>query len=133
NGNGNIVATRADGNAIENYGNQVRCYDCRGLGHLSRNCIVKPRRRGATYLQTQLLIAQKEEVRIQLQHEEFDLMVDANDLDEVEEFNANSILMANLQQASTLGTQSNMALVVDSYAPMLSKRFDHELDDKPTQ
>nr|GEY92680.1 hypothetical protein [Tanacetum cinerariifolium] len=36
------------------------------------------------------------------------------DLDEIEEVNANFILMANLQQASTSGTQSNKALVYDS-------------------
>ncbi|GKF20302.1 hypothetical protein Tco_0068940, partial [Tanacetum coccineum] len=30
-----------------------------------------------------------------------------NDLDEIEEFNANCILMANLQQASTSGTQTD--------------------------
>ncbi|GJV27615.1 hypothetical protein Tco_1384063 [Tanacetum coccineum] len=37
-----------------------------------------------------------------------------NDLDEIEEFNANCILMANLQQASTSGTQTNTAPVYDS-------------------
>nr|GFB51868.1 hypothetical protein [Tanacetum cinerariifolium] len=36
------------------------------------------------------------------------------DLDEIKEVNANYILMANLQQASTLGTQTNKALVYDS-------------------
>nr|GEX11335.1 retrovirus-related Pol polyprotein from transposon TNT 1-94 [Tanacetum cinerariifolium] len=40
----------------------------------AKNCTVRPRRRDAAYLQTQLLIAQKEEARIQLQAEEFDLM-----------------------------------------------------------
>ncbi|GJW96363.1 retrovirus-related pol polyprotein from transposon TNT 1-94 [Tanacetum coccineum] len=61
NGNGNVVAARAEGNAIGNNSNQIRCYNCRGLGHLARNCTVKPKRRDAAYLQTQLLIAQKEE------------------------------------------------------------------------
>ncbi|GKA99659.1 hypothetical protein Tco_0827653 [Tanacetum coccineum] len=74
NGNGNVVAARAKGN--ENWNN--------------------------AYLQTQLLIAQKEEAGIQLQAEEFDLMAIAADLDEIEEVNANCILMANLLQASTL-------------------------------
>nr|GFD53316.1 Gag-Pol polyprotein [Tanacetum cinerariifolium] len=69
-----------------------------------------PRRRDAAYLQTQLLIAQKEEVRIQLQAEEFDLVAVAADLDEIEEVNANCILMANLLQASTSGTQTDKAL-----------------------
>ncbi|GJT77354.1 hypothetical protein Tco_1044079 [Tanacetum coccineum] len=62
----------------------------------------------------QLLIAQKEEVGIQLQAEKFDLMAAAGDLDEIEEVNANCILMANLQQASTSGTQTDKAPVYDS-------------------
>nr|GEW21082.1 hypothetical protein [Tanacetum cinerariifolium] len=114
NGNGILVAARAEGNAAGQNGNQIRCYSYRGVGHFARNCTVRPRRRDAAYLQTQLLIVQKEEAGIQLQAEEFDLMVTAADLDEIEEVNANCILMANLQQASTSGTQYDKALVYDS-------------------
>ncbi|GKC97573.1 hypothetical protein Tco_1167848 [Tanacetum coccineum] len=71
NGNGNVVAARAEGTAIRNNG-------------------------------------------IQLQAEEFDLMAATIDLDEIEEVNANCILMANLQQASTSGTQTDKAPVYDS-------------------
>nr|GFC62417.1 hypothetical protein [Tanacetum cinerariifolium] len=81
NGNGNLVAARAEGNAAGYNGNQIRCYNCRG----------------------------KEEAGIQLQDEEFDLMAAAADLDEIEEVNT----MANLQQASTSGTQTDKALVYD--------------------
>nr|GEW08361.1 hypothetical protein [Tanacetum cinerariifolium] len=70
NGNGNVVAARAEG-------------------------------RNPAYLQTQLLIAQKEEAGIQLQEEEFSFMAAAGDLDKIEEVNTKSILMANLQHAST--------------------------------
>ncbi|GKG20958.1 hypothetical protein Tco_0380759, partial [Tanacetum coccineum] len=52
NGNGNVVAARAEGNAIGNNGNQIRCYNYRGLGHLDRNCTVRPKRRDVAYLQT---------------------------------------------------------------------------------
>nr|GFC50735.1 ribonuclease H-like domain-containing protein [Tanacetum cinerariifolium] len=45
---------------------------------------------------TQLLIAQKEEAGIQLQAEEFDFIAAVGDLDEIEEVNANCILMTNL-------------------------------------
>nr|GEZ57954.1 integrase, catalytic region, zinc finger, CCHC-type, peptidase aspartic, catalytic [Tanacetum cinerariifolium] len=114
NGNGNLVLARAEGNAAGHNGNQIRCCNCRGVGHFARNCMVRPRRRDAAYLQTQLLIAQKEEVRIQRQAEEFDVMAAAGDLDEIEEVNANCILMANLQQASTSGTQSDKAPIYDS-------------------
>ncbi|GKB23366.1 integrase, catalytic region, zinc finger, CCHC-type containing protein [Tanacetum coccineum] len=114
NGNGNVVAARAKGNGNGNNKNQIQCYNCRGLGHLVRNCIVKPRRRDAAYLQTQLLIAQKEEAGIQLQAKEFNLMAATEDLEEIEEVNANCILLAHLQQVSTSGTQTNKALVYDS-------------------
>ncbi|GKF86242.1 hypothetical protein Tco_0254069, partial [Tanacetum coccineum] len=75
--NGNVVAARAEGNENGNNGNQIRCYNSRGLGYLARNYTVRLRRRDAAYLQTQLLIAQKEEAGIQLQAEEFDLMAAA--------------------------------------------------------
>ncbi|GKE51537.1 gag-pol polyprotein [Tanacetum coccineum] len=94
NGNGNIIAAQAEGNGNGNNGNRIRCYNYRGMGHLARNCT--------------------EEVGIQLQAKEFDLMAVAWDLNEIKEVNANCILMANLQQASTSGTQTNNALVYNS-------------------
>nr|GEX89869.1 putative reverse transcriptase domain-containing protein [Tanacetum cinerariifolium] len=48
--------------------------------------------------------------------EEFDFMAAAGDLDEIEEVNANCILMANLQHASTSGTQLDKAPVYDTNA-----------------
>nr|GEX31428.1 hypothetical protein [Tanacetum cinerariifolium] len=86
NGNGNLVAACAEGNAAGHNENQIRCYNCRG----------------------------KEEAGIQLQAEEFDLVAAAADLDEIKEVNANCILMANLQQALTSGTQTNKAPIYDS-------------------
>nr|GFA77763.1 hypothetical protein [Tanacetum cinerariifolium] len=67
-GNGNLVAARAEGNAAGQNGNQIRCYNCRGVA----------------------------------------------DLDEIEEVNANCILMANLQQASTSSTQTDSTPVYDT-------------------
>nr|GEW64266.1 putative mitochondrial protein [Tanacetum cinerariifolium] len=93
NRNGNLIAARTEGNAARHNENQIR---------------------DVAYLQTQLLIAQKEEAGIQLRAEEFDLMAAAADLDEIEEVNSNCILMENLQQASTSGTQTDKAPVYDS-------------------
>nr|GFC45111.1 hypothetical protein [Tanacetum cinerariifolium] len=113
-GNGNLVVARAEGNTAGQNANQIRCYNCRGFGHYARNYTARPRRRDAAYLQTQLLIAQKEEAGIKLHAEEYDLMAAAADLDEIEEVNANCILTANLQQASSSGTQTDSAPVYDS-------------------
>nr|GEX11101.1 hypothetical protein [Tanacetum cinerariifolium] len=77
-GNGNLVVARVEGNTARQNGNQIRCYNYRGVA------------------------------------EEYDLMAAAANLDEIEEVNANCILMANLQQASTSGTQTDRAHVYDS-------------------
>nr|GFB91230.1 hypothetical protein [Tanacetum cinerariifolium] len=52
NGNCNLVAARAEGNATGHNSNQIRCYNCRGVGYFDRNCTFRPRRRDAAYLQT---------------------------------------------------------------------------------
>ncbi|GJT75821.1 ribonuclease H-like domain-containing protein [Tanacetum coccineum] len=87
NGNGNVIATWAKGNGNGQNGNQIRCYNCRRLGHYAMNCTITPRRRDVAYLQTQLLIVQKEEAWIQLQDEEFNLMAAAGDIEDIEEVN----------------------------------------------
>ncbi|GJS05059.1 RNA-directed DNA polymerase, eukaryota, reverse transcriptase zinc-binding domain protein [Tanacetum coccineum] len=92
---------------------------------------VKPRRRDAAYLQTQLLIAQKEEAGIKLQAKEFDLMAATADLNEIEEVNVNFILMANLQQASTSGTQTDKALVYDSDRSTKREQYTELLEPIP--
>nr|GEW43020.1 hypothetical protein [Tanacetum cinerariifolium] len=55
-----------------------------------------------------------ETAQIQLQAEKFNLMVAGAECKEIEEVNANCILMVNLQQASTSGTHDDKALVYDS-------------------
>nr|GFA22764.1 hypothetical protein [Tanacetum cinerariifolium] len=125
-GNGKLVAARAEENAAGKNGNQIRCYNYRGVGHFARDCTVRPRRMDAAYLQIQLLIAQKEEAGIQLQAEEYDLMAAAADIDEIEEVNTNCILMANLQQASSSGTQTDSTPVyeIDTSA-MVHENYDN--------
>nr|GEY64902.1 hypothetical protein [Tanacetum cinerariifolium] len=100
-----------------NSGNQFRQYAGQNVGNLNGyNAVQNVRNQVAQNPRVQndgnqnqigngnlvaLLIAQKEEAGIQLQAKEYDLMAAAADLDEIEEVNANCILMANLQQASS--------------------------------
>ncbi|GJX93792.1 hypothetical protein Tco_0348378 [Tanacetum coccineum] len=102
-------------NAIQNVGNQVVLNAVQNLEHGLKELHSQTKERDAAFLQTQLLIAKKEEAGIQLQAKEFDLIAAAGDLDEIEEVNANYILMANLKQASTSVTQTNKAPI---YAQM---------------
>nr|GEV16240.1 hypothetical protein [Tanacetum cinerariifolium] len=126
-GTGNIVAARVEGTGN---GNQARCYNCRGLGYIARNFTARPKRMDAAYLQTQLLIAQKEEAGIQLQAEEFDFMAAAGDLDEIEEVNANCIWMVNLQHASTSSTQLDKAPVYNTDGSAEVKLNDNYYDNE---
>nr|GEZ24592.1 hypothetical protein [Tanacetum cinerariifolium] len=87
--NGRIqVAQNAVQNAgVQNDGNQNGLVVVPGIANQNGtgNVVAKrPRRRDADYLQTQLLIAQKEEAGIQLQTKEFDFMAAAGDLDKIE-------------------------------------------------
>nr|GEX49045.1 hypothetical protein [Tanacetum cinerariifolium] len=116
--NGRIqVAQNAVQNAgVQSGGNQIGLVVIPGISNQSGTGNVVAARAEGTRIgnQTQLLIAQKEEAGIQLQAEEFDFMAAAGDLDEIEEVNANCILMVNLQHASTSGTQLDKALVYDT-------------------
>nr|GEV16854.1 hypothetical protein [Tanacetum cinerariifolium] len=89
NGNGNLVAARAEENAAGHNGNQIRCYNCREWVIMLGTA---PSGQGEGML----------------------LIFRHTDLDKIEEVNANYILMANLQQASTSGTQTDKARVYDS-------------------
>nr|GEZ64698.1 hypothetical protein [Tanacetum cinerariifolium] len=113
-GNGNVIAARAEGNSNGINRNLIRCYNCQGEGHYAINCIVKPRKREAAYLHTQLQIAQKEEAGIQPNSKEFDFMAAAGAYDQIEEVKANCTLKDNLQQTSTSGTQIDIAPFYDS-------------------
>nr|GEZ38022.1 hypothetical protein [Tanacetum cinerariifolium] len=105
-------------NVVQNVRNQVaqnpRVQNDGNQNQIRNGNLVAAKERDAAYLQTQLLIAQKEEAGIQHQAEEYDLMAAAADLDEIEEVNANCILMANLQQASSSGTQTDNTPVYDT-------------------
>ncbi|GJX57266.1 hypothetical protein Tco_0287163 [Tanacetum coccineum] len=104
NGNGNVVAAQDEGNVIRKNGNQNKVLQLQRI--LGSSWLVN--------LHSPNQGRMDEKAGIQLQPKEFDLMDAVGDLDENEDVNANCILMANLQQASISGTQTDKALVFDS-------------------
>nr|GEU84294.1 hypothetical protein [Tanacetum cinerariifolium] len=113
-GNGNVETASAEGNGNGINGNLIRCYNCQGKGHYARNCIVKPRKCDAAYLQQQLQIALEEDAGKQSTQEEFKFMAAADAYEETERVKVNCTSEDTLQQASTSGTQSDNAPAYDS-------------------
>nr|GEW62359.1 integrase, catalytic region, zinc finger, CCHC-type, peptidase aspartic, catalytic [Tanacetum cinerariifolium] len=106
----NMSQDRQNQNVEGNGGNQFGQYA--GQVAQARNgLVVVPRI--ANQSGTGNIVAARAE-GIQLQAEEFDFMATTCDLDEIEEVNANCILMANLQHTSTSGTQLDKAPVYDT-------------------
>ncbi|GKA37376.1 putative reverse transcriptase domain-containing protein [Tanacetum coccineum] len=40
NRNGNVAAAKTEGNGNGHNANEIRCYNCQGVGHYARNCTV---------------------------------------------------------------------------------------------
>nr|GEX65840.1 hypothetical protein [Tanacetum cinerariifolium] len=104
---------------VQNVGNQNGLIGVQGNGNqnqIGNGNLVAARTEGNAAGQNgnQIRCYNCKEVGIQLQAEEYDLMAAAADLDGIEKVNANCILMANLQQASTSGTQTDSAPVYDT-------------------
>ncbi|GJU23148.1 hypothetical protein Tco_1156490 [Tanacetum coccineum] len=77
NGNGNVVAARAEGNATGNNGNQIRCYNCIGLGSTYKECTVRPNEKGMLlYLQTSVVdCSKRKKQETNSEAKRFDLML----------------------------------------------------------
>nr|GEU77491.1 retrovirus-related Pol polyprotein from transposon TNT 1-94 [Tanacetum cinerariifolium] len=95
--------------SVQNVGNQNRVFFVPGIANQNRNGnVMAARAEGNANGNngSQIRCYNFRGLGIQLQAEEFDLMADAANLDEIEKVNANCILMANLQQASTSADES---------------------------
>ncbi|GJZ45519.1 hypothetical protein Tco_0593115 [Tanacetum coccineum] len=125
-GNGNVVEEPAKGNDNGNNGNQIRCYNCQGVGHYSRNYTVKPWKRDAAYLQTQLQIAQKEEAGIQLNPEEFDFMATAGAYEEIEEVNMDQVSVEH--SGGTVEQQPATVEEIRAYFELLYNNLVNEVE-----
>nr|GFC06231.1 hypothetical protein [Tanacetum cinerariifolium] len=101
---------------VQNVGNQNGLIGVQGNGihnQIGNGNLVAARAEGNAAGQNRNQIRKRQESNFK-QKKEYDLMAAAADFDEIEEVNANCILIANLQQASSSGTQTNSTPVYDT-------------------
>nr|GEY45543.1 integrase, catalytic region, zinc finger, CCHC-type, peptidase aspartic, catalytic [Tanacetum cinerariifolium] len=113
---------------VQSVGNQNGLVVVPGIANQSGTGNVVVARAEGTGIRNQARCYNCRGLGIQLQAEEFNFMAAAGDLDEIKEVNANCILMANLQQASTSSTQHDRAPVYDTDG---SAETMHMLNPKP--
>ncbi|GKE08432.1 hypothetical protein Tco_1411983 [Tanacetum coccineum] len=79
----------------------VQCYNCSAKGHYERD-FPKPRVRDSKYFMKQMLLAKKDKAGVILsnKHNDF-LLVDAAQMEEIEELSVNICMIARIQQATT--------------------------------
>nr|GFB68453.1 hypothetical protein [Tanacetum cinerariifolium] len=111
----------------------VRCYNCNGKGHYTRD-YPKPRVRDAKYFREQMLLAAKYEAGVNRDTEENDFMlINVYGDDQLEQLNASVIMMACIQHTNN---KSDAELTYDAevisepyYVTHPSFMHDYDNDD----
>ena len=112
---GNVAAPVGGNYGNGNQGNLVKCFNCQGVGHMARNYPSKPNKKDPEFLQKALMLAQKGKAGFQLNAEENDFMDLMDEMEDREDFEANCIFMANLQETK-YDTDSETPPVYDANA-----------------
>nr|GEV34358.1 hypothetical protein [Tanacetum cinerariifolium] len=100
--------------SVMNMSKDRQTQNVRGIANQSGTGNVVAARAEGTGIGNQARCYNYRGLEIQLQADEFDFMAAVGNLDEIEEVNANCILMVNLQQASTSDIQHDKVLVYDT-------------------
>nr|GEX69279.1 putative ribonuclease H-like domain-containing protein [Tanacetum cinerariifolium] len=114
NGGIQVAQNAIQNGGVQNVGNHNRLVVVPGIANQNGTGNVVAARAEGTGNGNQARCYNCRGLGIQLPEEEFDFMATVGDLDEMEEVNANCILMVNLQHASTSGTQLDKASVYDT-------------------
>nr|GFC58528.1 retrovirus-related Pol polyprotein from transposon TNT 1-94 [Tanacetum cinerariifolium] len=91
----------------------IMCYNCKGEGHMAKQCTKPKRKRDAKWFKDKVLLVQAQDNGQVLQEEELDFLADPDDLDaydsDCDELNSAKVaLMANLSHYGS----DNLAKVV---------------------
>ncbi|GKD50138.1 integrase, catalytic region, zinc finger, CCHC-type containing protein [Tanacetum coccineum] len=68
----------------------IRCYNCKGDGHIAKKCIAKKRVKDSEWFKEKMLLAQAQEARVLLHEEQQDFLADS------------AIFMASLSPAGSI-------------------------------
>nr|GEW66539.1 hypothetical protein [Tanacetum cinerariifolium] len=97
---GNVARARETVGSTVVQKSRIQCYNCKELGHVTKECKKPKRVKDAAYHREKMLLCKQEEARIQLNAEQVDWMDDTDDESEDQELEANHMYMAQLQEVS---------------------------------
>ncbi|GJZ96079.1 retrovirus-related pol polyprotein from transposon TNT 1-94 [Tanacetum coccineum] len=118
---GNGGAHNRAGNSNAGQRKSVKCYNCNGVGHITRNCTQPKRPQNSDYFKDKMLLMQAQENGAVLDEEELLFLAgeqgntfdayecDAFDLDVDNELTAQSIFMANLSLVGSANPQAGLS------------------------